>query len=362
MYSYLLGKDQPHALLYRVQLGTGHSLRALGAELEQPVERPHVLHEGLVSLTDGRYRGDDDFRDTALQVAVATRRREFGLHRRLVHAGYHLVDAQQVVDPRLLRRVREPDLVPVVGHCAFERPLDLLGVVYHADRVAPDVRIALGHLHRGVVEPHDTPADFGNDSIGHHKRVAVDVVETLGDVTRKLNVLPLVLADWHLMGIVEQDVARHEDGVVEEPGGYALLVLCLCLELRHSLQPADGRDAVEQPAGLSVRRHVALHENSALVRVKPRGEQHRGQRTRLAPQLRRVLEHGQSVQVDDAEVVLLLLLSVDPSLDGADVVAELHVAAWLYAAEHRPLALGAASARCLPYALLRSHLRPSLFS
>jgi len=42
------------------------------------------------------------------------------------------------------------------------------------------------------------------------------MVEALRDVTREFEVLALVVADRHEIGLVEQDVAGHQDGIGEE--------------------------------------------------------------------------------------------------------------------------------------------------
>ena len=78
---------------------------------------------------------------------------------------------------------------------------------------------------------------------------------------------------------------------------------------------------------------MALDEERALVRAETAGEQHRGQLAGLAMKLFRVEGRSDRVQVDDAEEVLLLVLSLDPLLERADVVAELGVATGLDAAE-----------------------------
>jgi hypothetical protein len=54
-------------------------------------------------------------------------------------------------------------------------------------------------------------------------------------------------------------------------GGYQVLLLgaigSLTPELRHALEPAERRDAVEHPAGLGVLRDVRLDEHQAALRV-----------------------------------------------------------------------------------------------
>ena len=46
--------------------------------------------------------------------------------------------------------------------------------------------------------------------------LAVLVIEAARDISRELEVLPLVLAHRHEVRLVEQDVRRHQHGVVEQ--------------------------------------------------------------------------------------------------------------------------------------------------
>ena len=108
---------------------------------------------------------------------------------------------------------------------------------------------------------------------GTLKRLPEAPVEALGDVPRELEVLALVVADRDDVGLVEQDVAGHEHGVVEEPGRDEVLLLGTLLELRHPPELAEARDGAEQPRGLGMRLHVALDEDGRAVGIEARREQ-----------------------------------------------------------------------------------------
>ena len=89
---------------------------------------------------------------------------------------------------------------------------------------------------------------------------AEDPVEPLGDVAGDLQVLLLVLADGHQVGVVEQDVGRLKHRVGEEPvlGGEPLLDLVL---VAHALlQPAHRGHGGEQPGQLGRFRNIGLNE------------------------------------------------------------------------------------------------------
>ena len=57
------------------------------------------------------------------------------------------------------------------------------------------------------------------DWFGYDKQIAKFAVHPLGDVAGKLQVLRLVVANWHVGGAVEQDIGGHQDWVVEETDG-----------------------------------------------------------------------------------------------------------------------------------------------
>ena len=63
------------------------------------------------------------------------------------------------------------------------------------------------------------------DAVRDLERLAEPPVEALRDVAGQLEVLPLVVADRDDVGLVEQDVAGHQHGVVEEAGRDELLLL-----------------------------------------------------------------------------------------------------------------------------------------
>ena len=120
------------------------------------------------------------------------------------------------------------------------------------------------------MQVHDPRAGLGDRGLGHDERLAVARVEAHRDVTRQLDVLALVVADGDAVGVVQEDVGRHQGRVGEQAGGDELAGVArgLVLELRHALQLADARGALEQPVELGVLGDMALHEDRAHVRVE----------------------------------------------------------------------------------------------
>ena len=109
----------------------------------------------------------------------------------------------------------------------------------------------------------------------------------------------------------------------------------LVLELGHPAGLAEAGQALEHPAELGVRGHLALDEDRGPGRVDPHRDQlGRGPQGPLAEQLRVLLE-GDRVQVGDEEERLVVLLEVHPLPERAEVVAEVErVGGRLDAGEH----------------------------
>ena len=124
----------------------------------------------------------------------------------------------------------------------------------------------------GVCRSMIRAADCGERRLRDDERVAEVVVETDRDVARELDVLALVVADRHFVGVVEEDVGGHEHRVVEQADAHEPLAcrdFSLNCVMRRS-SPNVG-DAVEHPRELGVGAHVALHEQQAAVgrRARP---------------------------------------------------------------------------------------------
>ena len=170
-------------------------------------------------------------------------------------------------------RSRVPESVTAV--------LNLLRIVVGlVDQADDALRRAARRRHEPLrlLEVLDPRALVGIDAARDRERLAEALVEALRDVARQLEMLALVVADRHDVGLVEQDVAGHQHRVGEQAGGDEVLALRLLLELRHPAQLAEARHRAEQPGGLRVRDDVALREDRRALGVEPGREQHRGDR------------------------------------------------------------------------------------
>ena len=149
----------------------------------------------------------------------------------------------------------------------------------------------------------------------------VVVVEADGQVAGELEVLALVLAHRDPVGVVEEDVGRHEGRVGEQGRPHRLLAVRLLLELDHPVQLAVGDGGLHQPAQLGVLGHVALDEEGGDVGVEADGHQHAGQLQGAFPQLGGVVLDGEGVEVDHRVEGVGLVLLGHPVPERAQVVA-----------------------------------------
>jgi hypothetical protein len=165
-------------------------------------------------------------------------------------------------------------------------------------------------------------------------RVAEIIVEFLRDIAGQFEVLFLVVADRHVGGAIEQDVGCHQHRIVVETHRRGLAILAgLFLELRHAVEPADPRHAIEDPGQFRVFVHLALVEHDVFLGIDARGDKGSGHFAGIAREFRRAAPHlhrlRQCVHVDDAIEAVVGLLQLHEVDDRAEVIAEMQIARWL---------------------------------
>ncbi len=270
---------------------------------------------------------------------------EFAQHLRLARALERGVDADQVVGLRprletlLLARQRLG-----IGLGLADLLRDGVGVVGQVDaRIIGRLRLrhflgAVAQAHHPRRRPLDDRLRLREERIAVAVRVdrgAEIVVEFLRDVARQLEMLLLVLADRNVGRAVDQDVGRHQVRIdVQTDRGVLAVLAGLLLELRHAVEPAHARDAVEHPGELGVLGHLALVEDDVLVRVDAAGDEGGGHLARRLRQLGRILPDRDGVQVDHAIDAVVALLQRHEFHDGAEIIAEVQVAGRLHAGKH----------------------------
>ena len=146
----------------------------------------------------------------------------------------------------------------------------------------------------------------------------------------------LLLVDAHgdHVGLVEQNVGGHQDGVGEEARVDVVGVLLgLILELGHAGQLAKAREAVEEPCQLGVLLDVGLDVEGILLGVQTAGHVEGQGLVGAAAEVGGDLADGDGVLVHHAVEALVLLGVGGEILQGAKVVADGQVSAGLDAGE-----------------------------
>src|SRR5712692_5700604 len=86
--------------------------------------------------------------------------------------------------------------------------------------------------------------------------------------------LLLVLAHRHMSGAIGQDVGRHQCRIgVKTDRGILAVLSRLLLELRHAVEPAEPRNAIEHPGELGMLGDLTLVENDMLLRINAAGDE-----------------------------------------------------------------------------------------
>jgi len=186
-----------------------------------------------------------------------------------------------------------------------------------------------------AVEPEQL-GQVGEQRIALGEHLAEAMVEAARDPARELDVLHLILADRHELGLVEHDVGGLQDRVLEQAGVDVLgLRLGLVLELCHALEVAEPGDVGQNPRKLGVLGDHRLKEQERPVRIDAERDEvdhHLGDALR---HLLRVVVLREGVIVDDAEHAAVLVLQRHPVAHGAEVVAEMELPRWLDPREDR---------------------------
>lgn len=172
----------------------------------------------------------------------------------------------------------------------------------------------LGHLVLGALEIHYPRAYLWSDCARDDERVTESPIETNGDVSCDLDMLPLIVAHGHLLGVVEQDVGGLKRRVGEQSGGdeFGFATGGLVLELGHSAEFAVADETLHHPSQLVVFRHMGLHEDRGDVRVESDGKEDRRQVQRAFTEYVGLVGDGKGMEVDDAVVHVRFVLARHP--------------------------------------------------
>ena len=238
-------------------------------------------------------------------------------------AGDARKNIQQVGDARFLFQVVTNDRrLFGVGHRAFDLLDHGFRIFQQANHVVT-VIVRLGHLLRRLEQRHHARTRLRNKRLRHFEHVAINGVETLGNIAAQFKVLLLIFANRYLVSLIQQNVCRHQHRIVKQTGVDVFRVAGgFILELGHAAQLAEIGVAVQRPAQLSVFRHVRLYEDGAFFRVDAAGQIQSQRVERRFTQRLRVLADGNRMLVHDAVDAVIVILHVDPLTQCTHVVTD----------------------------------------
>ena len=144
----------------------------------------------------------------------------------------------------------------------------------------------------------------------------------------------LVFADRHMGCLIEQNIGGHKIGIDVKPDrGFFAVFAGFFLKLRHPIEPAHARHAIQHPSQFGMVRHLGLVKDNMVFRVDPGGNKSGRHFTRIGGQFLRVLKHGNGVQIDHAIKTFMAVLQGDKIANGAQIIAEMQIAGRLYAGQ-----------------------------
>ena len=324
--------------------------RALGAVAQHAVYIALVLADAAHLRGDRRKLGDRDIHQRIFE-GREIRAAKFGQHIGLGAARKRGEDADKIVrlgtafQPLLLGRQRLR-----IGFGLAHFLGDLIRVV---GKINARIFRSVGFRHFlcAVAQAHDARRRAGDQWLrkreeGLAKTIALDrsakiIIEFLGDVARQLQMLLLIVADRHMRRAIDQNVGGHQHRIVEQADRSVFAILAgLVLELRHAVQPADARHAVQHPGEFGVFRHLALVEDDVLLRIDAAGDEGGGDFAGVVAQLDRILRHSDRVQIDDAIDALMRVLQGDEFGDRAEIIPQMQIAGRLHTGEDTLFELG----------------------
>src|SRR5207253_11143543 len=131
------------------------------------------------------------------------------------------------------------------------------------------------------------------------KNLSERLIHLQREIAGNLDVLFLILADWHDVAVVDQNVGRHQDGISEKPRGSTHAARNFVLVGMGALEQSHWRDGGQDPGELCNLRHVALHEEGGALRIETAGEKIDGHAPAVFSQQRWILQAGESVIIGD---------------------------------------------------------------
>ena len=134
--------------------------------------------------------------------------------------------------------------------------------------------------------------------------------------------LLLVFADGDDVGVVKENICRHQHGIEEQTGVDGDLFLRLVLKLRHAFELAERADAGEHPREFVVAVNVALNEEVALFGIESASHVLREAGIGVFAEFGGNFRERDGVLVGYEEIAFVIILHGAPIAHCAEIVPE----------------------------------------
>src|SRR3989344_1435258 len=178
-----------------------------------------------------------------------------------------------------------------------------------------------------VALAHFLAVGSGNNSNALHNLLfrflecfAVLLVEFRSDFARVLNMLFLVLPHRHDIGIVQNNVAGHEDWVIEKSDIRFKPARLLVFVRMRKFEESHRDERIEYPRQFRVLRHLGLLEYNEFFRVNAGSEIVAGYVQDVPAKLFRIFQRCEGVVISHHEVPSIVLLHVNQRLENPEIV------------------------------------------
>ena len=146
-------------------------------------------------------------------------------------------------------------------------------------------------------------------------------------VARELDMLLLVFADGDEVGVVDEDIRRHQHGIIKKAAVEGVFMLAgFILKLGHALEVAERAYAGEYPSQIGVAFYGALQKQIALFGVEAARHILRGAVEHVAPQVGGDIGNCYCVHIDYAEIAVAVVDECAPIFNSAEVIAQVEFA------------------------------------
>src|SRR6185437_5421328 len=158
------------------------------------------------------------------------------------------------------------------------------------------------------------------------------IVEFSRERAGKFEMLELVVADRHDGRVIQNDVCRHEHGIIEKSHvDVGFLLGGLVLELGHPFHLADRRDGVQYPRKFAVCGDPRLLVDDGFFGIKAGGKVYGEKIGDVLRELFWILWFGDRMEVGDEEKAMIIdgVLKVHEIAERPEIIAEMELPAWL---------------------------------